>query len=100
MLTNDQGLALLAFLFSCPLRDVDYVPAMQIGRLGLVAWTVVWTPLGDKIVPYVTAEGIDAAIAFIDDERICRELGLLEESPRTLRSGEWPAVVTSRGVAA
>lgn len=97
-ITNTQGLALLAFLFRCPLRDVDYVPAMQIARLGLVAWTVVSTALGERIEPYVTAEGFDAAVAFIDDERICRELGLLEESPRTLRSGEWPAV--NEGVAA
>lgn len=91
-ITNDQGLALLAFIGGCPLRDVDYVPAMQIAQRGLVAWTVVWTASGERIEPYVTAEGVDAAIAFIDDERVCRDLGLLDESPRTLRSGEWPAV--------
>lgn len=88
MLTNPQGLALLCFLGGSPLRDCDYAPAMQVAKMGLVAWTIY--PFA--IVPHVTPEGLSALIAFLDDDALCVDLGLIEACPRTMRSGEWIAV--------
>lgn len=94
-LTHIQGTTLLHFFLGRSLDTEDLKIAAWLCKAGLIDWLII----GRNIEPSLTPEGVATLIVWLDDTEAVAALGL-EECPRTLRSGEWPAVVMGEGVAA
>ncbi len=85
-ISNDQALTLISYWYGATLDQVDARLTDSVACRGFVAWTYT----AGRVDVGITVEGEDAIVAWLADDDLAREMGLLPECPVTVRSGSLP----------